>query len=103
MNHLVESLKIISVLLWPVMPETAEICAALGLDAWGLLASGALLLAVAPEACAAMQERLAAVAGGCRCIGRVAAEGAGVIMDERGTATPLRRFGRDELARYFDE
>jgi len=86
-----------------VMPETAEICAALGLDAWGLLASGALLLAVAPEACAAMQERLAAVAGGCRCIGRVAAEGAGVIMNERGTATPLRRFGRDELARYFDE
>ena len=24
MNHLVESLKIISVLIWPVMPETAE-------------------------------------------------------------------------------
>lgn len=86
-----------------VLPETVEVCAALGLDPWGLLASGALLLAVAPETCAALTERLAAVAGACRCIGRVAAPSAGVIMDERGTATPLRRFGRDELARFFDE
>ena len=33
----------------PVVPECAEVCAALGLDPLGLIASGALLAAVAPE------------------------------------------------------
>ena len=84
----------------PVLPETRAICAALDLDALGLLASGALLAAVAPDGCEAV---CAAFRGGgvtAACIGHLASRGEHVIIDDQH-AVPLPRFARDELARFL--
>lgn len=81
-----------------VVDETRSICAALGLDPLGLLASGALLAIVAPEDVA----RVTNVdnESGFRVIGRVEAGEPKVILGAEGT--PLPMFDRDELARFFD-
>ena len=87
-----------------ILPETRLVCAALGLDPLGLLASGALLAAVAPEATpaalAALQERGIPAS----VIGQLTERNAGIRL--RGADGALRawpRFERDEVARYFDE
>jgi len=74
------------------------VCAALGADPWGTLASGALLAAFpeerAEDACRALAEH-----GGARVIGR-AQPGDGVVRTD-GSALP--RFDRDEVARVLEE
>lgn len=81
----------------PVLPETAAVCAALGLDPLGLLASGALLAAVEPigtdDALACLKRAGIPAAR----IGRLTA-GAGSAEGGEG----LPRFERDELARYLE-
>lgn len=73
------------------------VCAALGADPWGTLASGALLAAFPEEraesACRALSETAAA-----RIIGRAEA-GSGVV---RPDGSPLPRFDRDEVARVLE-
>jgi len=74
------------------------VCAALGADPWGTLASGALLAAFpaerADEACRALGEH-----GGARVIGH-AQPGSGVV---RADGSALPRFDRDEVARVLAE
>jgi hydrogenase maturation factor len=80
--------------------ETQAICAALGLDPWGLLASGSLLAVVADDDYGRVASALADVKIECSAIGRIEQGDAGVILD--GEAAPLPRFERDELARFFE-
>ncbi|MBI2760159.1 MAG: hydrogenase expression protein [Chloroflexi bacterium] len=86
----------------PILPETRAICEALDLDPLGLLASGCLIAAVAPEdeprAVAALVE--AGIAA--TVIGTIASEGDGFTMLREGQATVLPSFERDELARFLD-
>ena len=86
----------------PVLPETAAICQAANLEPLGLLASGALLMAVAEKDCQELSTALAADGVPAVCIGRLAPVEEGAIMVERGTRRALPRFSRDELARFFD-
>jgi hydrogenase expression/formation protein HypE len=86
-----------------VLPETIALCEALGLDPLGLLASGSLLIAVAPEDCDGVLESLGAEGIPAACIGNLVPAGEGVIMDRRGAESPVPRFERDELARFFEE
>jgi hydrogenase maturation factor len=85
----------------PVLPETRSVCAALGLDPLGLLASGALLIALAADdcdtVCAALRGEDISVA----CMGDLVSSKGDAIID-RPSQTPLPRFERDELARFFD-
>jgi hydrogenase maturation factor len=85
-----------------VLDETRTVCGGLGLDALGLLASGALLAIVGAEDV----ERVTNVdnESGFRVIGRVEAGEPMVILEAEGAATrtPLPMFDRDELARFFD-
>jgi hydrogenase maturation factor len=85
----------------PVLPETAAVGDALDIDPLGLLASGALLIAVAPEACAALCDALRDAKITVTCIGELAEGEGGDIIGARGTR-PLPRFERDELARFLD-
>lgn len=85
-----------------VRPETREVCGALGLDPMGLLASGALLAALPEEDCAKAERALAAKGIPSFCIGRVVAGPPAVIMVGPEGESPLRRFERDELARFFE-
>ena len=87
-----------------VLPECRAICAALELDPLGLLASGALLAAVAP----AHADRVAAAwrDAGVHVfrLGRITAATAGLRLRSRGGASrPLPTIDRDEIARYFEE
>ena len=87
----------------PVLPECEAICAALEVDPLGLLASGALLLACAPDDAHAILR--AWENGGIRgaAIGEVTATGAGCRLVEGPGEKPLPRFDRDEIVRLFDE
>jgi len=85
----------------PILPETEAVCAALGLDPLGLIASGALLIAAeaqrAPELLACLRgEGIAAAA-----IGEMTPAEDGLWMQHRGERAPLPLFARDEVARYF--
>jgi len=86
-----------------VLPETAAVCDALGLDLLGLLASGSLLIALAPEDCEAVVQALRGEGVAVACIGSLVLAEQGVIIDERGRGKPMPRFERDELARFFEQ
>lgn len=88
-----------------VLPETAALCAEFGLDPLGVIASGALLVVVAPEdgerVVAGLQE--AGIAASI--IGRVVEPGEGVLLKishRFGNLREVPRFPRDEIARLFE-
>lgn len=87
----------------PVFPETQVLCDALGLDAFGLIASGALLISAAPEESGRMVQNLLEAGIRASVIGRVV-EGPPVVRVTTATGlAPLRMFERDELARVFGD
>jgi hydrogenase expression/formation protein HypE len=87
----------------PVLPETRAVCAALGLEPMGLLASGALIAAVAPEDEGTALGALAAAGVPAAVIGAVTPPDEGLMLVRGGVATSLPAFARDELARYLAE
>ena len=86
----------------PILPETQALCARLELDPLGLIASGTLLLAVAPMDVApilgALEEANIATAR----IGVVVGQGPNVVLRNTAGERPLPRFERDEIARLFE-
>jgi hydrogenase expression/formation protein HypE len=81
----------------PLLPE-AVICTALGLDPWGVIASGALLLTAKPDRIEAMQAAFAEAEIDLFVLGNMI-ERAGVWMaDDRSLSRPTR----DEIARLFE-
>lgn len=85
-----------------VLEDGRALCAAVGLDPLGAIASGALLLAVHPDDAKAIVKALseAGIAG--YVIGRVE-EGPAEVIDVRGEPHSLPRPQRDEIARLFEE
>lgn len=82
-----------------LLEAAGKICAAVGVDPLGAIASGALLLAVHPEDADAVTTALAAEGIAAHAIGRVEAGDVGVLtMDGQ----PLPRPERDEIARLFE-
>jgi hydrogenase expression/formation protein HypE len=84
-----------------VYPETAAYCQALGLDPLGLIASGSLLAAVAPEDSARMVGALNQEGIGAAVIGRVVEGPAAVDLETAGGLKPMPVFEQDELTRLF--
>lgn len=85
----------------PVYPETRILCDALGLDPLGLIASGALLAAVAADSAPAIVEALERAGIPAVVIGVIRAA-PGVVLRDAGGERPLPTFARDEIARVFD-
>jgi len=86
----------------PVLPECEVICQTLGLDPLGLIASGSLLLAVAPPQLQDVQEALARETIPGACIGTFIEAGQGLQwLTEKGME-PFPTFARDEVARALD-
>lgn len=87
----------------PLLPECSEICGALGLDPLGLIASGSLLIAVAPEDVGKVADALDREGIPASEIGRITEPGDGLKMRSGGTVRDLPMFSRDEIARWFAE
>ena len=87
----------------PVPEVAARVCAALKVDPMAMIASGALLLTVAPDDAAAVAAALEAAGIRCADIGAVRAGPAAVeaVTADGVRALPLPE--RDEIARLFEE
>jgi len=86
-----------------VLPETEALCAHLGLDPLGLIASGALLIAVGPEATGRVIKALTEEGVQASVIGTATEDPAELTLVGRdGSEGPLPEFPRDELARLFE-
>jgi len=86
----------------PLFPETDAICNALGLDPLKLLASGALLVAVAPDGVNAVRKAIEAVGAPVTVIGEVRPQSEGITIVTDGKVEPLTLPDRDEIARAFE-
>jgi hydrogenase maturation factor len=86
-----------------VLPSSAEICAAAGLDPLGLLASGALLIAVANHDAPALVSALNGARIPATRIGSLVAPASGVIMSDKSGRRPVPHFETDEVARFLTQ
>lgn len=86
----------------PVLPEAARLCADLGINPLGAIASGALLICAAPAREPAIRGALARAGIAVTRIGRVVPRAQGLrLVDGRGRRVSLPRFATDELARVL--
>jgi len=87
----------------PVLEETAAVCRALKLDPLGLLASGALLIAVNPLSTPVVVQDLFQAGVPSAVIGNCLPASEGVKLITPSGAVPLPRFERDEVARWLEQ
>lgn len=85
-----------------VYPETATVCRAMGLDPWGLIASGALLLAVEASDAQNILRALEAEDIHAAIIGQAMDQAHRILVRDDSGARELPRFERDEIARLFE-
>jgi hydrogenase maturation factor len=85
----------------PLAAEGKLFCELLGLDPLGVIASGALIVAVAAEEAGALLARLAAAAMSAKVIGRALPADEGRWLLRGGVRLPLPLFERDEITRIF--
>lgn len=85
-----------------VFPETAAVCEALGLDPLALIASGALLIAVAPTGMKSVLTAIQATGVPAAAIGEVRPSTEGLAIMRGGATEPLVPPSRDEIARAFE-
>jgi hydrogenase maturation factor len=83
-------------------PETETLCQVLDLDPLGVMASGALLVTVAPEESTRMVEALTGAGIGATIIGQVVDGPPVVQVRAPDGLRPMPTFERDELARLFE-
>ena len=86
-----------------VLPECRVICELLGLNPLGVIASGSLLVTVAPADEADALAAIASVGVDAVVIGRVTAPEEGLKLTGVEEAMDLPVFERDEIARVFEE
>jgi hydrogenase expression/formation protein HypE len=86
-----------------ILPATAEICAAAALDPLGLLASGALLIALAEDDCPTVLSALAQGGVPASRIGSLVSADAGVIMSHKSGRRAVPHFETDEVARFLTQ
>ena len=88
----------------PVFPECVDVCEALGLSPLGLLASGALVITLAPENVPKLMSALEKEGIDAYEIGHVTdpEEGVTMISTTSHELVPLPTFERDELVRWLD-
>ena len=87
----------------PVLPEAAELCAALDVDPWGLISSGALLITAEAESVDGVMDALTGAGVVASVIGDIRPPEEGLTVRSGGAETPLPTFNRDEMARVLGE
>lgn len=85
----------------PVLPEGAILCGEFGLDPLGMLASGAMLVAAAPEDAPALRDTLEGAGYAVQAIGNITPPEAGLVALRGGKPVPWPEFTADEITRLF--
>jgi hydrogenase maturation factor len=86
-----------------ILPEGERLCRELGLDPLGTIASGSLLLALAPRDADKLLGAFESEGIACAAIGEVVPEEQGVCLVTGGVAAPMPVFPQDEIAKIFKE
>jgi hydrogenase expression/formation protein HypE len=86
-----------------VLPEAAELCGAFGLDPLGTIASGALLMTLAPADAGIVIHALAREGIDSYFIGQVIPREHGLLLVDGTHQGPLPAFDQDEIAKIFAE
>jgi hydrogenase maturation factor len=86
-----------------VLPEGRALCEAFGLDPLGTIASGALLMTLAPADAGLVLHALAREAIDCHFIGQVVPREEGVTLVSGARRWPLPTFPQDEITKLFGE
>lgn len=86
-----------------ILPETDCLCAEYGLDPLGIIASGSLLIVLAPQESARVIEKLEEAGIAATVIGQVVAREEGLKLMAGGVARELPYFERDEIAKLFEQ
>lgn len=81
----------------PYIPEGRRVCDAYALDPLGTIASGALLIAIAPDRAEGLQQEIQHAGIVCSRIGELVDSDRGVLLDDR----VMPRFDSDELTKVF--
>ena len=84
-----------------VLPEGAALCRAFGLDPLGTIASGALLMTLAPAEAGVVIHALAREGIDSHFIGQVVPREQGLLLVDGARQEPLPVFEQDEIARIF--
>jgi hydrogenase maturation factor len=84
-----------------VLPEGKALCAAFGLDPLGTIASGALLMTLAPADAGIVIHALARESIDCHFIGQVVPREQGVTLMSGSRQEPMPVFTQDEITRLF--
>jgi hydrogenase maturation factor len=83
----------------PILPECRRLCDEFALNPFGLIASGSLLIACAPDAAEAIRAAVSAQGIACTPIGIVTACDGAEVVDPSGAPWP--RFDQDELTQVL--
>lgn len=87
----------------PIYPETRTLCKAYGIDPWGVIGSGSLLLTASTDDAERICDALTEARIEATVIGRVVGQEGGVVVQHAdGQDTPLPSFARDEIVRLFE-
>lgn len=84
-----------------LVPEGAELCAAFGLDPLGTIASGALLMTLAPADASVVIHALAREGIDCHFIGQVVDRKQGIVLVDAKGPAPMPVFPQDEISKLF--
>jgi hydrogenase maturation factor len=84
-----------------VLPEGRTLCEAFGLDPLGTIASGALLMTLAPAEASVVIHALAREAIDGHFIGQVVDRAEGLTLVSGSRREPLRAFAQDEISKLF--
>jgi hydrogenase expression/formation protein HypE len=84
-----------------VLPEGRTLCAAFGLDPLGTIASGALLMTLAPADAGLVIHALARESIDCHFIGQVVPREQGVTLVSGSRQEPMPVFAQDEITRLY--
>jgi hydrogenase expression/formation protein HypE len=85
-----------------IRPETAAICAALGVDPLRLIASGSLLVGVPPDSARRVLDALASDGVPAAVVATMRRPARGAVWLRKGRREPLVLPERDEIARLFE-
>ena len=84
-----------------LLPEGKMLCEAFGLDPLGTIASGALLMTLAPAEAGVVIHALARESIDCHFIGQVVPREQGVTLMDGAKQTPMPIFPQDEITKLF--